>query len=274
MRISSSPYSAYRQPVPATANYGLLSVGAGPWDGTSPGHYTGDPGGTVLAINDPAAPDLLVVQGNGQTQLFVPGPSNANWGSVMMPGTLRVSQLVSYSTGSSITIPGAGPIVLKGGGSNGTGMLLVDGTGLPASAVALTVKAQNGASGDSIQLQNSAGTAIGGIDAIGVLYGLDVALFDQKITASTTLTMSSPHYIWVDASAGAVTVTLPASTGNPIRTYVIKKIDSTANAVTIAGNGADTIEGSATITLSAQWTFRAVTNTGAGIWYITGGSAL
>ena len=262
--------------MPATANYGLLSVGAGPWDGATAGYFSGNPNGTALAINEPStfAGYLLDVQGAGTSQLFIPGPGNPNWGYVFIPGSLRAGHIMSYGSGTEITIPGYGPITLYNGGSDGTGMVFVDGTGLPASAVALTVKAQNGASGDGIQLQNSAGTAIAGVDAIGVLYGLDVALFDQKITASTTLTMSSPHYIWVDASAGAVTITLPASTGNPIRTFVIKKIDSTANAVTIAGNGADTIEGSATIALTAQWTFRTVTNTGAGIWYITGGSAL
>lgn len=270
MRISSSPYSAYRQQVPPTANYGLLSVGAGPWDGATPGYFQGLPNGTALAINVPSTfgGDLLHVQGGGQSVLRIPGPSENGWPFIFVTG------LTNISSGTMISFSGVGPILVHGAAASGTGMLFVDGTGLPASAVALTVKAQNSASGDGIQLQNSAGTAIGGIDAIGVLYGLDVALFDQKITASTTLTMSSPHYIWVDASAGPVTVTLFPSASNPIRTVLIKKIDSTANAVTIAGNGTDTIEGAASISISTQWAFRAVTNTQAGEWYITGGSAL
>ena len=272
MRISSSPISAYRQPVPATANYGLLSVGAGPWDGATAGYFSGSPSGTALAINEPStfAGNLLDVQ----SQLIVPGPSTGSWGCVFIPGILRVGHLMAFGTGTQITIPTNGPITVYAGGSNGTGMLLVDGTGLPATAVALVAKAQSGASGDVFQLQNTAGTAIAGVDAIGVLYGVDVALFAQKLTASTTLTMTSPHYIWVDASAGAVTVTLPASSGNPIRTYLVKKIDSTANAVTIAAAGTDTIEGAASISLASQWTFRVLTNTQAGEWYITGGSTL
>src|SRR5712692_3001278 len=36
---------------PATANYGLVSLGDGPWDGISTGHFVGSALGTGVAIN-------------------------------------------------------------------------------------------------------------------------------------------------------------------------------------------------------------------------------
>ena len=230
-----------------------------------------------LLIDSPAndTGNAFEIDLNGTAIMAVPGTANPDANNVNLAVPLQIDLIRSHYAGvNSISLTFNGPITLKTISTTNSGMLFVDATNLPATAVALVAKAQNGASGDVFQLQNNAGTAIAGVDAIGVLYGLDVALFAQKLTASTTLTMTSPHYIWVDASAGAVTVTLPASSGNPIRTYLVKKIDSTANAVTIAAAGTDTIEGAASISLASQWTFRVLTNTQAGEWYITGGSTL
>lgn len=62
--------------------------------------------------------------------------------------------------------------------------------------------------------------------------------------------------ILCDATAGAFTVTLPPAGGLPTNKGLvlrIKKIDSSVNAVTVDGSGAETIEGSASVSLSAQW---------------------
>jgi len=56
-----------------------------------------------------------------------------------------------------------------------------------------------------------------------------------------------------DATAGAFTVTLPPSTGSMDVIIRLIKSDSTANAVTVAGSGTDTISGAASKTLAAQW---------------------
>lgn len=68
----------------ATANYGLVSLGAGPWDGSTSGYFTGSGSGTVLAINTPsfdgtnlriqeAGVDILLVQGTtaGAATMFL-----------------------------------------------------------------------------------------------------------------------------------------------------------------------------------------------------------
>lgn len=68
--------------------------------------------------------------------------------------------------------------------------------------------------------------------------------------------------ILVDASAAAVTISLPTASGNAGLTYVIKKIDSSGNNVTIDPNGTETIDGATTVTLSSQYSYRMIVSDG------------
>lgn len=76
-------------------------------------------------------------------------------------------------------------------------------------------------------------------------------------TASFTIDEAVDARIFlVDATAAPVTVTLPApsglaGSGDP--TVIVKKIDVSANAVTVETPGAGTIDGAADDTLGAQW---------------------
>jgi hypothetical protein len=66
------------------------------------------------------------------------------------------------------------------------------------------------------------------------------------------LTTSTTQTVLADASSGAVTVTLPAvaSSGLDIS---IKKTDASVNAVTIDPDGAETVDGAATLDLTSQY---------------------
>lgn len=57
--------------------------------------------------------------------------------------------------------------------------------------------------------------------------------------------------ILANAASGAITITLPSAT-TAVYPIIVKKIDSTANAVTIAASGGQTIDGSATIDIAVQ----------------------
>lgn len=61
------------------------------------------------------------------------------------------------------------------------------------------------------------------------------------------------YCINMDASAGAKTVNLPAAAGANQVILVIRKTDSSGNAVTVDGNGGETIDGSATRALATQY---------------------
>lgn len=79
--------------------------------------------------------------------------------------------------------------------------------------------------------------------------------------------------ILVDATAGAITVNLlAAATAASGFTVVVKKIDSSANAVTIDGNSSETIDGSATYVLSSQNSAVVLTTNGSN-WFTTASPA-
>ena len=64
--------------------------------------------------------------------------------------------------------------------------------------------------------------------------------------------VAADELIVVNATGGAVTVTLPAAASSNGRQIRVKKTDSSANSVTVDGNGAETIDGSANVQLLAQ----------------------
>lgn len=75
-------------------------------------------------------------------------------------------------------------------------------------------------------------------------------------TANYTLT-TGDDVILANSSGGAFTLTLPTAVGNSGKVFYLKKTDSSFNAVTIDGNGTETIDGSTTKTIATQheqWT--------------------
>lgn len=69
-----------------------------------------------------------------------------------------------------------------------------------------------------------------------------------------------------DATSGAITITLPTAVGCKGREYSIKKIDSSANAVTVATTSAQTMDGLTTKILGTQYFKITVVSDGAN-WY-------
>ena len=86
-----------------------------------------------------------------------------------------------------------------------------------------------------------------------------------KVAADSPYTvLASDETILVNAVAGAVTVTLPTATSGRILT--VKKLDVSANAVTLAG----TVDGAASPTLTVQWSSRILQADGAA-WFVLAG---
>lgn len=88
-----------------------------------------------------------------------------------------------------------------------------------------------------------------------------------KTTAYTATT--TDHTIVGDATSAGFTITVPTAVGCQGREYTIKKIDSSANAVTIGTTSSQTIDGATTYALSTQWQFVTIRSNGSN-WYITG----
>jgi hypothetical protein len=85
-----------------------------------------------------------------------------------------------------------------------------------------------------------------------------------NVTAVTTTytAIATDYLVTADATGGAFTVTLPALAGMLGRVVIVKKIDASANTVTVDG-GAANIDGAATRALATQY---------AAIWVLAGTS--
>jgi hypothetical protein len=71
------------------------------------------------------------------------------------------------------------------------------------------------------------------------------------VSKTANYTASENDGVLADASGGAITVTLPTpATGANV---AVKKVDSSSNSVTVSQSGTETIDGSASITLTEQY---------------------
>jgi len=104
----------------------------------------------------------------------------------------------------------------------------------------------------------------------------DIALYAEDISFSvreyvSAQTLSADNYIvLVDCSDTSITITLPAASSHKNRVYTLKKIDSSANKVTIDANSTETIDGEETIELKTQYTYVTIVSDGTE-WFIIGG---
>ena len=119
-----------------------------------------------------------------------------------------------------------------------------------------TTQADTSATPNTIPLRDSAGgithTTVTATTAVKapVLNGTP-----QSKTANFTIDGTGNEWL-VDATAGAVTVTLPAATsGNAGQVHHVYKVDSSGNNVTLSGV-------SGTTTISTQWHMLRIVSTG------------
>lgn len=78
---------------------------------------------------------------------------------------------------------------------------------------------------------------------------------------------TSDMTILADATSGNVTLTLPSASSTSGQVFYIKRIDSSANTVTISRSGSDTIDGMTSFTLDQQYTVSGLVSNGSA-WYI------
>jgi len=78
-----------------------------------------------------------------------------------------------------------------------------------------------------------------------------VAVEISTKTSNYTITLLD-SIILGDSLSGSITITLPLASSQKGRGFKIKKIDNSANTVTIKANGAETIDGSNTKVISSQ----------------------
>lgn len=96
------------------------------------------------------------------------------------------------------------------------------------------------------------------------------ASITSKTFADTGYTLTASDYaVLVSAAGGATTINLPAAASASGYIYVVKKTDSSANAVTVDGSGSETIDGSTTYVLANQYSAVTIQSNGTA-WFVIG----
>ena len=114
-----------------------------------------------------------------------------------------------------------------------------------------------GASGEVLKVS-------GGLPSWGVVTS---STFSTSTKTTNYTIATSDTVVLADATAGVIVITLPvASTASGYR-FFVKKIDSSANTVTITRSGADTIDGGTTAVISVQYTSITIVSNGTN-WFI------
>lgn len=164
--------------------------------------------------------------------------------------------LVGTSTAfdKRMSLRGSNHVLLRGGS-------LVLATGTPATPNAVT----------TTHLALSAGNSelfVGGkAEVDGELFMDGNTSISVATTTSATYNAAAATVILADATSAVITVNLPAASGKAGRLYTIKKIDASANKVTIDGNASETIDGATTKDLLAQYDVMRLVCDGAN-WHI------
>ena len=206
-------------------------------------------GGTTFTLNDTLGNTDLTISGTLRTWA-VKGPLSIDGNSGGAGSTAL--QLGNNSTASDAVITlnpptgQAGSIQWKRAGTNS--WLLYDGAGSTLflrdsvnAKMHVTYTAGSGAGGGTTEF-NSGVKVDGGLTLAYVAKSAAYTLTDKDYTVNA------------DATGGAFALTLPAaSAGRTGLIYVLRKSDSSANAVTVTATGGQTINGSTTYALTTQY---------------------
>ena len=155
------------------------------------------------------------------------------------------------------------------------GVLLVDGSpaqlDIESSQYSITIL-----DASDVQLYSFANVTIPGAVGRAEIIAAGGLPFDDTIEFSgATLTIDPALHtnalIAIDASDGAVSVSLPSAslTGNKFR-FKIKKVDTSANQITIDPDGSDRVEGAATLTMAEHDETVALVCDGVNDWFAEG----
>jgi hypothetical protein len=111
-------------------------------------------------------------------------------------------------------------------------------------------------------------------DGAGALsFGLGAPVLNKTATYSLLTTDGDGVLVLVDATSGPVTIDLYTAVGNSGRLVTVKKSDASTNVVTVDPNGAETIDGAATVGLPGQYATLTIQADGSN-WRSRGGTAL
>lgn len=195
--------------VTATANYGLLSLGGGPFDGTSAGHYVGSANGSLLAGNAVSAfsGDLINIQINGTSKFKVDSGGNIV-GNSLAVNSFSLSNINLSTNPSTIQVTGTTLLTLYTD-------RIIQGTAVTATANYGTVNTGS-APFDGTTTGHFAGSANGTLQALNAPTGFTGNLLDAQVNGVSKASLDASGNLIV---AGTITGTFSQAgvnlTSNP-----------------------------------------------------------
>lgn len=211
------------------------------------------------ALDDTTTASNNTAVGNSALGMNIVGSDGVAVGRSSLSDSIGSFNTAVGSTAGNTITTGTNNTFL-GYNSDATGVALTNAMALGANT---SVTASN-----SVVIGDSA-TFVGlnGIGAANSKLQVDGAIATPVRTESAAYpVVETDSVILVDATAAPVTITLPTPVGITGRRYTVKKIDATANAVTIA-TAAGTIDGAATKVTTVQYTSFDFVSDGAN-WFI------
>jgi len=202
--------------------------------------------------------------------LNVPSASSVNRGALLAADwtTFNNKQTALVSGTNIKTVNGS---TLLGSGDVGTIDVAHGGTSLTSTPTNGQLLIGNGTNYTLAGL--TAGTGISVTNGVGT-----ITIANTGTSFSPTTVANSVSYTEAgttgfktslcDATGGAIVVTLPLVASATGLIYTVKKIDSSANTVTLDGNGVETIDGVTTQVISAQYDSLTITSDGSTWWII------
>ena len=137
-----------------------------------------------------------------------------------------------------------------------TDLQVMEPGGVPAGAHVTGWRAPALAADVLYTLPNADGVAgqVQSTDGAAALAWVPGAIGSRIVTKVANYVATALDYVILgDASGGAFTITLPAASSVPKQVYNIKKIDASPNAVTVDGDGTETIDGALTQVIATQF---------------------
>lgn len=260
---------------PGLINTGTQTVaGAKTWSGAATFSSTvSAAGGVVTVSNATAGAPSVCFTGSTTTGIY---RSAANTFGIATNGVQKMT-LTEWASGSgAFFVVGNGAANEINGIANNVSsaaFYLMGGTGTSSGGQVRIYAASHASKASKVEITNgntveAVWDSSGNLVNTGSVTATAGFKFNTVAAKTTTYTATtSDWFIPCDTTSAGFTLTLPAVSGNSGLSYIIKKISSDANVLTIDANASETIDGALTATLSVQYEAIQIFCNGS-VWYI------